>query len=248
MEKDKREKYSKYLLIWGTLIMIIAPFFFTFVFKTSLINSGQIGDTIGGITSPIVSLIGAILVYYALSAQIDSNKILAIQIEEAKAKEQKAKEEQHVFQLYNFFSDNISNFTFEDKEEHLKGEPDPSLIIYNGSIALDHFVDFLQKQKIDSHDKEKILENRNTREFISIIKSADLLIDALKQASLDIEDKKFYKNLIDHQLTYKISPNFDSISLYGKKLEMCQCGMEHGTFPAFILELLINIKEKLKTV
>lgn len=247
MKKDKRENYSKQLLIWGTLLMVVAPFVFMIVYNIRLSDSAEIGETIGGITSPIVGLLGSILLYFALSAQIDSNKLIANQIEEDKRKERKQKEEEQVSQLYNFFASSITDFTFEDKTSVNQNNIN-NMVVYKGSIALDYFVDFLQEQNIDAHNEAKILENRDTREFVSIIKSADLLINALKLAKLDSEDKKFYKNLIEHQLTYKISPNFDSISEYGKKIEMCSCGLAHGTFPAFVLKLLIDTKQKLETV
>lgn len=37
-------------------------------------NSGAIGDTIGGITSPFVNLLGAILIYISFREQVESNK------------------------------------------------------------------------------------------------------------------------------------------------------------------------------
>jgi len=40
-------------------------------------DTGQIGDTIGGITAPIINLIGAILVYISFRAQIEANRIQA---------------------------------------------------------------------------------------------------------------------------------------------------------------------------
>uniref|UniRef100_UPI003A8DDA50 hypothetical protein n=1 Tax=Gelidibacter japonicus TaxID=1962232 RepID=UPI003A8DDA50 len=211
MEKDKRKNYSKILLIVGTLLMIIAPIIFTYLFKINISESAEIGETIGGITSPVVSLIGAILLYYALSAQIDSNKLLAEQIEEDRVKERKQNEEEHISQLYQFFSKNIEEYTYE-----LKNTDGSLSNIFKGSIALHYFVEFIQKENINPHNTEELLQDRNVREFVSIIESSKLMIDSLQESIIDTEDKVYYKNLISHQLTYKISPNFDSISKYGK--------------------------------
>jgi hypothetical protein len=66
------------ILCIGILIMFLAPFFFTkfALFRWSdLTDSGQIGDTIGGITSPIASVIGAVLVYYSFWAQQKANML-----------------------------------------------------------------------------------------------------------------------------------------------------------------------------
>jgi hypothetical protein len=43
---------------------------------------GTVGDTIGGITSPVSQLLGSILIYLALKAQLDANKIIQNQVNE----------------------------------------------------------------------------------------------------------------------------------------------------------------------
>ncbi len=39
-------------------------------------KTGEIGDTIGGITTPVIALISAILIYLSFTAQIEANKII----------------------------------------------------------------------------------------------------------------------------------------------------------------------------
>lgn len=63
----------------GYLIAIFIPaFYVNFLCEKFPIldysNHGTIGDVIGGITGPIINLIGAYLVYVAFKAQIDANK------------------------------------------------------------------------------------------------------------------------------------------------------------------------------
>ena len=62
------------LVIFGLIIalptLFTQPAFFD-VFDFS--NSGQIGDTIGGITAPFISSIAAVLVYLALREQVKAN-------------------------------------------------------------------------------------------------------------------------------------------------------------------------------
>lgn len=91
MEKSKKTFYSKVkkwltinrIILISGVTALIAPFFLTrkagFI---SFENTGQIGDTIGGITSPIIGLLGAYLVYKALQAQIDANSEIAKQFKE----------------------------------------------------------------------------------------------------------------------------------------------------------------------
>jgi hypothetical protein len=44
--------------------------------KFDFTTTGQIGDTIGGITAPVIGLVSAFLVYLSFSAQIEANKII----------------------------------------------------------------------------------------------------------------------------------------------------------------------------
>ncbi|WP_421876340.1 hypothetical protein [Marinoscillum sp.] len=46
-------------------------------------NSGQIGDTIGGITAPFIGLISAFVVWKAFKAQIDANKLFQSEREQS---------------------------------------------------------------------------------------------------------------------------------------------------------------------
>ncbi|HCY40912.1 MAG TPA: hypothetical protein DHV48_06075 [Prolixibacteraceae bacterium] len=69
-------KRVEILLLIGIVLTILSPWIFTR--SLGFINfhdTGDIGSTIGGITAPITSLIGALLIYYALVAQRQANKI-----------------------------------------------------------------------------------------------------------------------------------------------------------------------------
>lgn len=66
-----------------SVLILLLPLLFT---QTSTVIfdlswSGQIGDTIGGITAPFVGLVGSFLVYKAFLAQIEANKIQATAIQ-----------------------------------------------------------------------------------------------------------------------------------------------------------------------
>jgi len=47
----------------------------SFWIKFDLTKTGNIGDTIGGITAPVINLIGAILVYISFKVQSNANQI-----------------------------------------------------------------------------------------------------------------------------------------------------------------------------
>ncbi|WP_422359110.1 hypothetical protein [Reichenbachiella sp.] len=76
-----RNLNSWFLKYWGFLAFSILVFALPALltqFKVTIFDftwSGQIGDTIGGITAPFVGLFGAYLVYKAFLAQIKANEI-----------------------------------------------------------------------------------------------------------------------------------------------------------------------------
>lgn len=68
----KNEKRGIFAML---IIIIISPIIFTqFSSLFSFEDTGEIGDTIGGITAPFVNLLAAFLVYKSFTAQIKANE------------------------------------------------------------------------------------------------------------------------------------------------------------------------------
>lgn len=69
--------YANTIMGLGIVGIFISPALFTLDSCCELFDfteTGQIGDTIGGITAPIVGLVSIILLYFTLKMQIDFNK------------------------------------------------------------------------------------------------------------------------------------------------------------------------------
>lgn len=107
------------LLIFVFLAILLLPIIFSFYSFFSLTsfdqNTGVIGDTIGGITSPFVNFLGAYLVYLALKEQIKANKIITRQL-------RKEKIDQNQILYFSNFSNqldrikkNLTKLTFDGK-------------------------------------------------------------------------------------------------------------------------------------
>ena len=95
------------VLIIGVIMLVAAPLLLTASEYFSFAETGQIGDTIGGITAPISSLVGSVLVFLALKGQIVSNKITQEQIREQQLEEQRKKEITYVSDLYKYFLNSV---------------------------------------------------------------------------------------------------------------------------------------------
>lgn len=66
-------------LIGLAAIILVTLIWVTYATKSGKLDflkeTGPIGDTIGGLTAPIIGLIGSLLVYYSFKAQLRANKI-----------------------------------------------------------------------------------------------------------------------------------------------------------------------------
>lgn len=97
IDLNKKEKY------WFAgigLAVLAMPILLTKFSIVPLTTTGQIGDTIGGVTAPFLSFFGAILVYLALKSQIDANREIQIQFKQQQI-------------------DNANNFEFEKYKERI---------------------------------------------------------------------------------------------------------------------------------
>lgn len=70
------QSFIKRVVAASILIILLAPFVLTrpSVETLSFLNTGQIGDTIGGISSPIVGIVSIFLLAYTLIEQLDFNR------------------------------------------------------------------------------------------------------------------------------------------------------------------------------
>lgn len=79
--RDKKPKKYYHLKLWEIIVLVLlvlfafsAPYFFTqFSLGPSFANTGEIGDTIGGLTAPFINLAAGFLVYKSFTAQIQAN-------------------------------------------------------------------------------------------------------------------------------------------------------------------------------
>ena len=71
-KKDIFYLTSGIILIFLSIYLFTRPVIFS---QFDLTATGQIGDTIGGISAPLINLIGAYLVYISFKTQLQANKI-----------------------------------------------------------------------------------------------------------------------------------------------------------------------------
>jgi hypothetical protein len=230
-------KQATRLLYIGIGIVLLSPLFFTgqnFWSRLDFTQTGQIGDTIGGITAPIVNLLGAILVYLALKAQIEANLILKKQLDDEKIKDGIQNQTDEINQLYYNLKESIDNFNYIsfDSNEFGQGQ------YMTGSEAIYKLFNDFYCDKCHLSDEE-LKGNPKITELTSILEICDALITRIDKSS--IPSKSVMKTLTCHQFKYRVFPYLSTLQGNFKKHYCEDCKKDHG-LPDEMVRLITQIE------
>lgn len=253
MTDDKRKEIreilgrAKWLLLIGGLIILIMPFILTgeyFHERFNFSETGQIGDTIGGITAPFMNLIGAFLVFYALQAQVKANELIQDQIDKDNEEKECENEGQNLNQLYSYLTDSINSFNFKTLPlEQLKNTDDiETKTEFKGGEAFYHL--FSQIRCHYHGTQDELHSHQAVSELLSVLKIMDLLLDKLKITKSKNKDIliTLVRHLFDYKIITRIRDEEDS-ELDLKFCDICECN--HG-LPDQLKNLILEIRRKLK--
>lgn len=245
--KEKKEEIKKTLklgktLLWiGIPLCLLTPILFTLPLGwLDFTNTGNIGDTIGGITAPFINILGAILVFLALKAQILANLVIQDQIDRQDSEKKLEDESKQLNQYYSNLKSSIDGFKFSTIDPWDIG--DNEKLILEGSEAIyKMFSDYICEYHGTEDD---MASNPKITELISMLEICEKLLSRIN--SSEISDREMLWTLTSHQFTYRIFPRLcddfpDRIENYH-----CEsCNMEHG-FPERISFLIKSIHERIK--
>jgi len=198
-ENKEKERIVPTLIITSVVLIIIsfiAPFLFTKLKQFE--NTGQIGDTIGGLMNPFIALAGVFITFLAFYMQWKANKIQITLFNKNQKEQTNLLKEQMFFRLLENINQRVINFTHTE-ENASKSE----LVSYK---ALDYLIKrFFYKidykciwlgrylfatipEKLDDDIYYRILSISNTRET-----SSKENMQKLKQSLITLEsfDKRW---------------------------------------------------------
>ena len=253
MTEDKRKEITKslgqakWMLLVGGLVILIMPFVLTGHYFNERFNfsvTGQIGDTIGGITAPFLNLIGAFLVFYALQAQVKANELIQDQIDKDNEAKECENEAQNLNQLYSYLTDNIKCFHFTTLPiQQLKNIEDiETKAEFSGGEAFYHL--FSQIRCHFHGTQEELHSNQAVSELLSVLKIMDLLLDKLKNTKS--KNKEILITLVRHIFDYKIVTRIREENEADLQVIFCEdCDCNHG-LPDDLRNLILQIRQKLR--
>lgn len=236
--KNSLDKNAKWLLLFGILLTFLFPLLLPLLNKTGIGNFGVVGDAIGGITNPISQLIGSILLYLALKAQLSANGIVQNQIEKDNIKEEQQHITEQIRTFYSFFQETIKNFSYEFSDANGKQ------LLY-GKRAIKCFLNDLEQMKVDIHNTDDVLMYDGVRELLSILKSAEELFNRIDTISSKSQHILFYRNLLQHELLFNIFPYQDLDDDINIKTRKCTiCADAHSYYPPIIFDKIKLLESK----
>ncbi len=168
----------------AAFFVIIAPWLFSMPSGIGGFSEGtaHVGDTIGGITAPITNLIGAILVFLALVAQVDANDQIRIQILKQEADSQQQKKVQYIKEDLTVLRRDIDDFEYIYKGIGATTAP----VTYKGSQAIHKLLYWYSKRGEATHNDSDYKRNPEVAQLLTIL---DILISLHLKIRAEISDK-----------------------------------------------------------
>ncbi|MGV8946465.1 MAG: hypothetical protein ACOH1N_08555 [Lutibacter sp.] len=240
----KSLKNAKWFIVIGILLCIIFPLIATqkaILESFNFSQTGQIGDTIGGITAPIVNIIGAILIFYALKAQIEANQLIQDQFDEQKTEELNRKKLVYITEQINIIRADLNDFTYTFRKGNYKYN-------YSGADGIYEFLNSIKKGG-DHHIEFQEFLNKNPKinELVNLLRIINKQIDIIQSDNISKTDKDYFISLIKYQYESKIQQSIIAFEKYKhSEQETCTgCKQKHG-IPDEIFNECEQILNKLK--
>ena len=228
----KRENISdllgkaKWLLGIGVVSCFFAPLILTQPAITEIFdftNTGTIGDTIGGITAPFINIIGSILVFFALKAQIDANKLIQNQFDEQKIEELNRKKLLYITEQVNIIRLDINEFTFSYKEKNYKYN-------YKSSDAIFQFLKSIRNGEHNLSYEDFVVQNPKIEELKNLLQIFNKQILIVKRENISELDKEYFLSILEYQYNSKIKQPLNSYKKHkrSEQLVCTGCNEKHG--------------------
>lgn len=244
---NKSLRQARIIFIIGVILLIAAPFLFTRIGFIDFTNTGQIGDTIGGVTAPIANLLGSLLIFYALQAQIDANRIVQEQIAKQTDTDSKKKAMQNLMDQFKILREDINEFEYITAVEYFEGSTNKTTYLTRiGYDAFRQVIVGMKHFKSDNHGS--IFEvNPKLLEVRSILIVIDNFTDKLQTTDIENGDREFLKNLISYQFNSKVKHCFDGMEEFRvSKHRPCEkCGQIHSGVPDEFFKIINSLNSKL---
>jgi hypothetical protein len=227
------------ILIVGIILILFVPWLLTRSLGIiSFTDTGTIGDTIGGITAPITGLIGSYLVYMALKAQIEANKIITDQFKEQKVIG-------IVTDQLKILREDIKDFSFT----YIEWDSVYRETKLSGPEAIEKVLDTFPTEHIDINDQIGMNYRKKIIEIQYFLESVFYLIDLSIRSKLKDEDRDNLIRIIFETYSSKLRiPLWKNEEKRSSKIGLCpRCNFFHAIGES-VYQLYEKIENGIKDV
>jgi len=221
--------------IFGLLVLFIFPILTTqYNLWFDFTSTGPIGDTIGGLTSPIIGFFSALLIYLSFRAQIKANYIVQSQIEKQEKNENEKKEIEFINNLLNQLREEINEFEITN---HIGKASEGKIHSIHGAAAITHY---FYTFSLKFYKPDEFLNNPKNQQYLGLIEIMEKLIQIIIDSNIKKSDKEYFKSRSTYLFDYKLAINPRQEILHCEK-----CGEYHTNVACIINSRFKTIEAKL---
>lgn len=224
IELKKLDRYAQYIGGAGIIFLfgftiIATQFHIWFDFS----NTGQIGDTIGGLTTPIIGIFSGLLIYLSFRAQIKANYIVQEQIDRQKKEEDEKREINYQMVIFTEIKESIRSFSYIDDKgseaiksyliDSRKGLIEGRIYDFTKFFHLYSIISlFIETVKSLSESHSKKFDVRMTKQLIEGLFYREIW------SYLDNEIQEYLTNETDKSVFYDLYNKISKVEHYFKVL------------------------------
>lgn len=194
-------------------------------------NTGQIGDTIGGLTAPTIGIFSALLIYLSFRAQIQANYIVQSQIEKQEKTETGKKQIEFIVILLNQVREEINEF---EHTQTVGLGANKQFVKRRGAEAIAYL---LGEMSFIGTNNEDVLKNINYQRYKGLVTIFEDLVRVVFTSEIKKADKTYFLSQLKYLFNFKLYLNGQ------QRIEQCKlCGKEHINVPCLINTKFDDIK------
>ncbi len=209
--KNESLKEAKLVIFIGVFSLIFGPLLLSQPCGIGGFSetAAHIGDAIGGITAPITGLIGSILVFFALRAQIDANAQIQKQIEDQEKKEDYRLRVEYCSRQIELLASEINQYsaTFGFRLAKLEDQT----VVHSGPHAFVELLDKVMVSQIEFQSLEQIKKLPKLVQFIDILVFVRTIAERLSDEKFKKIDHVFLRASLRFHFDSKIRPAIEAI-------------------------------------
>lgn len=245
--KIKLSKNECLLIIFFGILILITPYLITRnLGLVSFADTGEIGDTIGGITAPFLGFFGSVLVYLALKAQIDANEQVRLQFEKQENEVLITNRIEFLKTKVFILREEINSFYFSYMDDTQKGNPQK--FNYQGSQAIHKLLInsknnyYGKKIKTPYEQEPKLLELKSLLNYFK-----ETVSEVLNDTDVSQNVKVEFLNILSFLFDSKIKGYFKVLEEFKSQHDSAcpeNCGHFHG-IPSDLFEFAQDVENLL---